>query len=101
MKRFAWIVVAMLTAMPAWGAKKVTVQQLRDMLVQMQQAKKTDEEVASALKQVVLSEELTRPAMNSLVEYVPGKYSTEQIYVLEARSVTLAPRRSVRPSGPG
>jgi len=47
MKRFTWMVVVMLTAMPAWGAKKVTVQQLRDMLVQMQAAKKTDEEVKS------------------------------------------------------
>jgi hypothetical protein len=91
MKRFTWVVAVMLMAMPAWAAKKVTVQQLRDMLVEMQQAKKTDEEVASALKQVVLSEELTRSTMNSLVGYVPGKYSTEQIYVLEARSVTLPP----------
>jgi hypothetical protein len=61
------------------------------MLVQMQQAKKTDEEVASSLKQVALTEELTRPMMNSLVDYVPGKFSTEQIYVLEARSATLPP----------
>jgi hypothetical protein len=91
MKRFTWIVLVMLTAMPAWCAKKVTVQQLKEMLVQMQQAKKTDEEVASALKQVVLSEELTRSTMNSLVGYVPGKFSTEQIYVLEARSATLPP----------
>jgi hypothetical protein len=91
MKRYCLVAVLMLTAMPAWSAKKVTVQQLRDMLVQMQQAKKTDEEVASALKQVVLSEELTSSTMNSMVEYVPGKFSTEQIYVLEARSATLLP----------
>lgn len=98
MKRIIWIAVVLLTAMPAWGAKKVTVQQLRDMLAQMQQAKKTDEEVAAALKQVVLSEELTRPTMNSLVGYVPGKFSTEQIYVLEARSATLAPPPDDLPS---
>ena len=91
MKRCCLIVVAMLMAMPAWGAKKVTVQELRDMLVQMQQAKKTDEEVAAALKQVVLSEALSRAAMNSMAEDVPGKFSTEQIYVLEARSATLPP----------
>jgi hypothetical protein len=91
MKRYCLIIVVMLMAMPVWGAKKVTVQQLRDMLAQMQQAKKTDDEVASALKQVVLSEELTPSTMNSMVEYVPGKFSTEQIYVLEARSATLPP----------
>ena len=73
------------------GREEGHLQQLRDMLVQMQAAKKTDEEVATALKQVVLSEELTRSTMNSLVDYVPGKFSTEQIYVLEARSATLAP----------
>ena len=91
MKQYCLIIAAMLVAMPAWGAKKVTVQELRDMLVQMQQAKKTDEEVAATLKQVVLSEELTRTAMNSMVEYVPGKFSTEQIYALEARSAMLPP----------
>jgi hypothetical protein len=91
MKQIAWMVVVMLTAIPAWGAKKVTVQQLRDMLVKMHQDKKTDEEVASALKQVMLSEELTRSTMNSLMDYVPEKFSTEQIYVLEARSATLPP----------
>ena len=100
MKRLAWMVVVMLTAIPAWGAKRVTVQQLRDMLVEMQQAKKTDEEVASALKQLVLSEELTHSTMNSLAGYVPGKFSTEQIYVLEARSATLPPPADDLPTAP-
>lgn len=91
MKRFTWMVLLMVTAMPAWGAKKVTVQQLKDMLVDMQQAKKTDDEVASALKNVVLSEELTSSALTGLAAYLPGKFSAEQIYVLEASSATLPP----------
>lgn len=91
MKRFTWMALVMVTAMPAWGAKKVTVQQLKDMLVDMQQAKKTDDEVASALKNVVLSEELTSSTLTGLAAYLPGKFSAEQIYVLEASSATLPP----------
>jgi hypothetical protein len=98
MKRFGWILVLLLAASPAWAAKNITVQQLKDLLVSLQQAKKSDADVAAALKQVVLTEELTRDVMNSLVEYVPGPYSTEQIYVLEARSAVLAPPASDLPT---
>jgi len=100
MKRFGWILVVLMMAAPAWAAKKITVDQLKDLLVSMQQAKKTDAEVATALKQVELSEELTRTAMNSLVNYVPGPYSTEQIYVLEAKSAVLAPPATDIPATP-
>jgi hypothetical protein len=89
-----------MAASPAWAAKTITVQQLQQMLVALQQDKKSDADVAAALKQVVLTEELTRTAMNSLVQYVPGPYSTEQIYVLEARSAVLAPPASDIPSTP-
>jgi hypothetical protein len=98
MKRFGWILVLLMAASPAWAAKKITVQQLKDMLATMQQEKKTDAEVSSALKQVELSEELTRSTMNSLVQYVSGPYATEQIYVLEARSAVLPPPASDLPS---
>jgi len=100
MKRFGWILVVLMMASPAWAAKKVTVQQLKDMLVSLHQAKKADADVASELKQIELSEELTRSLMNSLVEYVPGPLSTEQIYVLEARSAVLAPPASDLPTAP-
>src|ERR1700683_2918696 len=91
MKRCCLVVALMLMAMPAWGEKKMTVQQLKEMLVKMHQDKKTDEEVAAALKQVELSEQLTRATMNSLMDYVPDKSATEQIYVLELKSATLPP----------
>jgi hypothetical protein len=87
-------------AAPAWAARKITVGQLEDLLHSMRQAKKTDAEVATELKQIELSEELTRTAMNSLVNYVPGPLSTEQIYVLEARSADLAPQASDLPAIP-
>jgi len=64
----------------------------------MQQAKKNDAEMATALKQLELSEQLTRPTMNSFVPLVSGPLSTEQIYVLEARSATLTPPASDLPA---
>ncbi len=100
MKRFGWILVLLMAASPAWAAKKITVQQLKDMLASMQQEKKSDQDSANALKQVELTEELTRSTMNSLVQYVSGPFSTEQIYVLEARSAVLPPPAADLPSTP-
>lgn len=100
MKRFGWILMLLMAASPAWAARSVTVKQLNDLLVSLQQSKKTDAEVAAELKQIVLSEELTLTAMNALVQYVPGPLSTEQIYVLEARSAMLAPPPADLPSTP-
>jgi hypothetical protein len=91
MKKFVWIALLALLAMPAWCAKKITVAELKDSLASMHRENKNDTDVANALKQVELSEQLTRNTMNSMVENVPGPLSTEQIYVLEARSALLAP----------
>lgn len=91
MKRLVWILLLSVAAAPAWAGKKITVGQLEDLLHSLQQARKTDAEIATELKQIELSEELTRSTMNSLVGFVPGPLSTEQIYVLEARSADLAP----------
>ena len=101
MKKNGWILLLIVAAAPAWSAnKKITVAELKAMLVSMQEAKKDDADVATALKQVDLSEELTRTMMNSLVSYVPGQLSTEQIYVLEAKSATLAPPAEDIPATP-
>ena len=91
MKRIGCIALLLLATVPAWSAKKITVAELKDMLTNLHQQSKSDAEVSSALKQVQLSEQLTRSMMNSLVPVVPGQMSTEQIYVLEARSAVLAP----------
>ena len=91
MKRFVCILALVFLSIPAWPAKKVSVSELTDMLKSMQQQQKTDQDVANALKQVQLTEELTRNVMNSLGSYSPGPLTTEQIYVLEARSAVLAP----------
>jgi hypothetical protein len=91
MKRLAWVLIVLLATIPAWCARKITVAQLGEMLNDLHEQKKPDAEAANALKQVELTEELTRPKMNSFVSLVAGPLSTEQIYVLEARSATLPP----------
>jgi hypothetical protein len=98
MKRFGCIVALLLISVPAWPAKKITVAELTDLLKQMQDQKKSDLEVATALKQVQLSEELTRSKMNDLAAYAAGPQTTEQIYVMEASSAVLAPPASDIPT---
>jgi hypothetical protein len=100
MKRRVWILILVMLAAPAWAAKKVTVGQLEDLLLSLHQAQKTDAEVATQLKEVELSQELTRSAMNNMVKYVPGPLSTEQLFVLEALSADLIPPASDLPSTP-
>lgn len=100
MRRGIWLAVILLSAAPAWSARKITVGQLEEMLHSAQQDKKSDAEVATALKQVELSEELTRSVMNKLGSLVPGPLATEQMYVLEARSADLIPPQSDLPSTP-
>ena len=100
MKCLGWILLLLISAVPTWAAKKITVAQLDDLLHSLQQAKKADAEVAAELKQVELTEELTRATMDRLASFIPGPLSTEQFYVLEAGSAVLAPPGSDLPSTP-
>jgi hypothetical protein len=89
-----------LTTMPAWCAKPITVGQLEDMVRSLQQAGKPDVEVATALKQVELTEQLTPDRMNGLISRVPGMQSTAQIFILEGRAADLIPPPSELPNLP-
>src|SRR3954454_18968889 len=100
MKRFGCILALIFMAAPAWPAKKITVTELTDLLKSLQEQKKGDLEIATALKQVQLTEELTRSKMNDLAAYAAGPQTTEQIYVLEAASAVLTPPASDIPSTP-
>src|SRR4051794_8090955 len=100
MKRFGCILALIFMAAPAWPAKKITVTELTDLLKSLQEQKKGDVEIATALKQVQLSEELTRSKMNDLAAYAAGPQTTEQIYVLEAGSAVLPPPASDIPTTP-
>jgi len=91
MKRLVCIVASMVLALPAWAAKKISVSDLGNLLTSMQAEKKSDADVANALKQVELSERLTTATMNRLLGETPGPLTNEQIYVLDARSAFLAP----------
>ena len=91
MKKVLCLLAFIALAVPAWPAKKITVGELEELLRQLRSENKNDQQVATALKQVQLSEELTRGRMNDLAAYAPGPETTEQIYVLEAGSAVLAP----------
>jgi len=100
MKRFGYIALFLLLASPAWAAKKLTVQQLKDMITSMHQANKSDADVAADLENVELTEELTQNDLNSLAPAVPGQLTTEQLFVLEIRSAALPPPASEIPAAP-
>ena len=102
MKRFGWIFLLLIAAAPVWSAsyKKMSVEEMRDMLTSLQHAQKSDDEIATQLKQIELTEELTSATMNSMSGLVSGPLSTEQMYVLEARSAMLAPPAADLPTAP-
>jgi hypothetical protein len=93
MKRFEWVLllVAVAPTLLSASSRKMTVAELQDMLTGLYHSQKSDEQVANELKQIELTEELTGAAMNSMAHLVNGPLSTEQMYVLEARSAMLAP----------
>ncbi len=93
MKRFKWILLllALAPALLSADQRKMTVAQLQDLVTGLYHAQKSDEQVANELKQIELTEELTPVGMNSMINLVTGPLSTEQMYVLEARSAMLAP----------
>ena len=101
MKRLISMLVLMMMAAPALAAnKKVTVQELKDLLVSLKQNKKTDEEVSIRLKEIDLSEELTSAVASDLLFASPGPLTSEQINVMEMRSSMLAPPPSDLPNLP-
>ncbi|MGB8261854.1 MAG: hypothetical protein WCE75_15940 [Terracidiphilus sp.] len=102
MKRFGLLLALILAVTPAWAAKKVTVQQLKDMLVSLQNASKSDTDVANELKQVELTEEMTMKTKIDLLGLFPQPYTqfAEQIYALEAKSATLPPPATDLPATP-
>jgi hypothetical protein len=93
MKRFDWflLLVAAVPALLPAQTRKMTVAEMRDVLTGLHKAQKSDEQIANQLKQIALTEELTPAGMNSMANLVDGPLSTEQMYVLEARSCILAP----------
>jgi hypothetical protein len=100
MNRLGWILLVLLSASPAWCAKKITVQQLKNTLTSMHQARKSDADVATALQQVVLSEELTQPSMHELESLLPGPQAQSQLRCLAVQSAVLTPPAEELPAVP-
>ena len=99
-KRFILLFLIFMLASPLWAAKKTTIQELKDTLLSLSQAKKDDEEVATRLKEIDLSEELTHATLATLAPLIPGPLSEEQMNVLEGRSSMLPPPPSDLPTTP-
>jgi len=97
MKRCLLLLLLLTFATPGWCARKVSVAQLEELIRSLHDEKKSDPEVAAALQQLEVSEQLTHSTMDSLIKFAPGPLTTEQMFVLEARSADLAPPTSDLP----
>lgn len=91
------LLVATAPALLSASPRAMTVGQLQDLLTGLDKARKSDEQIANELKQIELTEELSPASISSIVPLIHGPLSTEQMYVLEARSAMLAPPDSELP----
>ncbi len=76
---------------PLMAVNKVTVKQLDDFLAEQHSASKSDDAVATKLKEMELTEQLTTATMNSFTRYEPGPMTVTQIRVLAISSAMLPP----------
>lgn len=79
---------------------KATVQQLDRLLADMHKHSKTDDQVANALREIELTEQLLPSMMNSFVQYQPGPQTIVQIRVLALSSALLPPPPADLPETP-
>lgn len=100
MKRFGWILLLLAASTPTWAASSVTVDQMKQKLVSLQQSLKGDVDVAAWLSQVELSEQLTRKDRSALEQVAPGPLAGEQFDILEGHSAFLAPPAASLPATP-
>jgi hypothetical protein len=92
--------VLLVLALPTWAANKITVQKLKDTLLALHEAGKSDAEIAKKLSALELTDELTVAEKKRLMVYAPGPLAREQMDVLEARSSLLIPAQSDLPDTP-
>jgi len=85
---------------PVFAGTKITVAQLDSTLADMHQQGRTDDAVATKLKDLELTEELAPSVMNSFVKYQPGPQSIVQIRVLALQSAMLPPPAAEIPASP-
>lgn len=100
MKRVLVFALCLASVSTAWAAKKVTVADLKATLASLREAKKSDFDVATRLKDVELSEQLTPADRVALQEFAPGPLATEQLDILQGRTAVLPPPQAELPSTP-
>jgi hypothetical protein len=100
MKRMGWIVILLAAAAPSWAATKVTVAELKEALISMQQAQKDDIEISNKLMTLEVTEQLTHATRMALAQYAPGGLSGEQLSLMEGRSAFLPPPAAELPTTP-
>jgi len=72
----------------------MTVEQLKQALISMQQTGKSDDDVSARLKQIELCEEMTYSTKVSLQPCLPGPLSIEHMSILHGRGAFLPPPAS-------
>jgi hypothetical protein len=89
-----------LLSLSSFAATKTTVAQLDQLMADLYEQHKPDDSVATRLKEVELTEQLTPPAMNSLMQYKPGPYTIRQILLLSVETSLLPPPPADLPTLP-
>jgi len=73
-------------SLPAFAAKKITIQELSSLLETLHDQKKSDEQISSELKLVEITEELTKPTLDSYTKFNPGPLTLEELTVRQYAS---------------
>src|SRR5579862_3555649 len=101
MRRWLVLFATMFLVVPAGqAATRVTVRELDSLLADMHSQNKGDDATANKLKDLILTEQLTEPVLNSFVKYEPGPETTVQIRVLALESALLPPPGTDLPTTP-
>jgi tetratricopeptide (TPR) repeat protein len=94
------LTIALSATLALAATTEATVQQLDTLLADMHMQSKTDDQVANALREMKLIEQLLPSVMNSFVRYQPGPQTIVQIRVLALSSALLPPPPADLPDTP-
>ena len=101
MRRFLILLtIALAPTLALAATTKATVQQLDSLLADMHKQGKTDDQVANALREIELTDQLLPSVMNSFAQYQPGPQTVVQIRVLALESALLPPPPADLPDTP-
>lgn len=97
--------LALLTAFalmpsPAFAAKRMTVEQLQQMLTAAQSARRKDTDVVQQLADIELTARVSSEALQQLLEASPGPRTTAEVRALADSSVFLDPPATEIPATP-